>query len=197
MTIQQMFLGLPTTESIEAEWTEDIITSTGINGNTSTNICNIYFRRSIMMWVYTASELQAAFGKNSADISGLRFFVNTQPLYQPIPDYAIGMKNGTFGSTTPGSTGYTIVKTPSGENFTSNTTKEFDPLDAPFEWTGGDIAIIFAWGQCPTTYSASGTSPIGAGTMWYQWTDSSGTYTINSDNPTSTRLWRPVVQLYG
>ena len=195
MTIQQMFLGLTTT--VSGGWTEDIITPTGINGNTSTNICNIYFRRSIMMWVYSASELQAAFGKNSADISGLRFFVNTQPLYQPIPNYAIGMKNGSFGSTSPGGTGYTIVKNPSDENFTSSTTKEFDPFDTTFTWNGNDLAIIFAWGQVQPTWNSSGNSPIGAGTMWFQWTDAAGTYVINSTTPTSTRAWRPVVQLYG
>jgi hypothetical protein len=179
-----------------ADWTSNIITQTGTNGTTSTNICNIYYRRSIMMWVYTASEMQAAFGKSSATISGLRFFVNGQPQYQPLPDYAIGMKNGTFTGS-PGGAGYTVVKNPSNERFTTNQNKVFDPLDTTFNWTGGDLAIIFAWGQCPVTYSATGQSGIGSGTMYYSWTDGAGAYVINVTTPTSTRSWRPVVQLYG
>ncbi len=149
------------------------------------------------MWVYTASEMQAAFGKSSATISGLRFFVNQQPLYQPLPNYAIGMKNGSFSGGSPGHTGYTVVKNPSNESFTTNQNKVFDPFNTSFEWTGGDLAIIFAWGQSPTSWNASGQSGLGAGTMYYTWTDAAGTYVINTDNPNQTLQNRPVVQLYG
>lgn len=148
------------------------------------------------MWVYTASELQNALGKSSGTIDGLRFLVEEQPANQPLPDYAIGMKNGSFGSSSPGNTGYTVVKNPSPESFVTGENKVFQPFDTSFVWTGGDIDIIFAWDQCPSNYNASGISPI-AGTMWYSWSDATGSYTINSDNPTSTRGWRPVVELYG
>ena len=146
------------------------------------------------MWVYTSAEMQSALGTTSATISGLRFNVTQQPLYQPLPNYAIGMKNGSFGGGTPGNTGYTIVKSASSESFTTGTTKTFS-LTTSFNWTGDDLAIIFAWGQCPTNWNSSGTSPIGSGTLWYSLSDSAGTYTINVDNPTSTRTYRPVVQL--
>jgi alpha-tubulin suppressor-like RCC1 family protein len=175
-------------------WSGDIITASGNNTTTSPNICNIYFRRHIIMWVYTSAELQSALGTTSATISGLRFDVTQQPLYQPLPNYAIGMKNGSFGGGTPGHTGYTIVKSASSESFTTGTTKTFS-LTTSFNWTGDDLAIIFAWGQCPTNWNSSGTSPIGSGTLWFSLSDSAGTYTINVDNPTSTRTYRPVVQL--
>lgn len=181
-----------------ADWTGNILSITGTNSGTQPNICNIYYRRRIMMWVYTAAELQAAFGKNSANISGLRFFVNQQPLNQPLPNYAIGMKNGSFGTTSPGGTGYTVVKDPSSESFTTNTTKTFDPFDTSFEWTGGDLAIIFAWGQNPVNWNSSGTSGINSSrNMWHAQSDATGTYEINSTTPTSTVAYRPVVQLYG
>jgi len=179
------------------DWTNNIITTTGNNGSSSTNIINIWYRRSIMMWVYTAAEMQAAFGKSSATITGLRFSVVGQPQYQPLPNYAIGMKNGTFGSGSPGGTGYTVVKNEASESFTTGTTKTFSPLSNSFAWTGGDLAIIVAWGQSPVSYSGTGISPIGSGTMWYAWTDDSGTYTINSTTPTATVSYRPVIQLYG
>jgi hypothetical protein len=183
----------PEPEPEPSGYTQDIISATGTNGTTSTNIANIYFRRSIMMWVYSAAEMQAAMGSSSGSISGLRFFINQQPLYQPLPAYAIGMKNGSFGSSSPGNTGYTIVKPQGDESFTVNTNKEFT-FSSNFSWSGGDLAVIFAWGQVQPTWNASGQSAIGSGTMWYVWTDSAGTYVINTDNPTATRSWRPVLQ---
>jgi hypothetical protein len=185
------------TSAVLPAWTQNIITQTTTNTTTQANICNVYYRRHIMMWVYTSAELQSAFGRSSASISGLRFFVTQQPLYQPFPNYAIGMKNGSFGSSSPGNTGYTIVKSSSSESFTTNATKTFDPLTTPFNWTGGDLAIIFAWGQSPTNYDQSGQSGVGSGTMWYALSDASGAYVINTDNPTTTISYRPVVQLYG
>lgn len=150
-----------------------------------------------MMWVYSSAEMVAAFGKSSASITGLRFNVTQQPLYQPLPSYAIGMKNGSFGGSSPGHTGYTVVKTAGSESFTTSTVKTFNSLNTTFNWTGGDLAIIFAWGQSPTNWSATGQSPIGSGTMWRTWTDSAGTYTINTNNPTTTVSYRPVIQLFG
>ena len=178
------------------QWTEDVITPTGINSVYDPNICNIYYSRSILMWVYKQAELQDAIGSTSAKIYGLRFFVTQQPLYQPLPNYAIGMKNVAVGTGNPGHTGYTVVKNPSSETFTTGSTKSFDLFDQSFDWDGGDLAIMFAWGQVQDTYHASGLSPTGAGTMWYSWDDDPGTYTINTDDPISTRSYRPVVQLY-
>jgi hypothetical protein len=180
------------------DWTGNVLSISRTNSGTEQNICNIYFRRAIMMWVYTSAELQAAFGKSSTTISGLRFFVNQQPLNQPLPNYAIGMKNGSFGTASPGGTEYTVVKSPSSESFVTNTTKTFEPFNTSFNWTGGDLAIIFAWGQNPVDWNASGTSGVNSsGTMWFTRTDASGTYVINQTTPTSTVSYRPVVQLYG
>lgn len=194
MTIQNMLVGSRMIASAPtAGWTQDIITPTGINTTTGTNVANIYYRRSIMMWVYSAGEIQAASGAGQGTISGLRFFVNQKPLYD-IPDYAIGMKNGSFGTSSPGGTGYTIVRSPALETFTTGANKEFI-FNQNFVWTGGDLAIIVAWGQVQPTWNSSGQSPIGSGTMWYNWTDSAGSYVINNVTPTATRAWRPVVQL--
>lgn len=190
MSLMQMTTFLYTSP----KWSPNIITQTSQNGTTSPNIINIYYRRTIMMWVYSAAELQSATGKTSGTIKGLRFYVIGQPAYQPLPEYAIGMKNGSFGTSAPGNTGYTVVKSPSSESFTTSTTKEFVLTD--FSWTGQDLAIIFAWGQCPTGYSASGIVGTGAGSMWYTWQDGPGSYVINTDDPINLMTYRPVVQLY-
>lgn len=178
-------------------WTPDIITATGTNSSTQPNICNIYYRRLIMYWVYTASEVSAAFGgATTANISRMRFDVTEEPLYQPLPDYAIGMKQGSFSvSTNPGNTGYTIVKNQNDENFPVGT-KTF-LFDTPFNWTGQDLVIAIAYGQVQPTWNSSGQSAIGSGTSYWDRSDSAGTYVINTDSANSSNNFRPVVQLYG
>lgn len=178
-------------------WSGDVITSTAGSNSASPGMCNIWFRRSIVMFAYTAAELSAAFGgATSATITGLRFYVVGQPTNQPLPNYAIGMKNGTFGVSNPGATGYTIVKNSSSESFTTSTNKQWYPLDTSFVWTGGDLAIAVAWGQCPINYAQSGQNYIGSGTLYYNWTDSSGTWLINNDSAPQSASGRPVLQLY-
>lgn len=184
-----------------AAWTGDVVTSAGTGGSTSPGMCNIWYRRSIIAFVYTSAELAAAFGKNSATITGLRFYVVGQPLNQPLPSYAIGMKLvSTAANVNPGSSGYTIVKNAASESFTSSTTKQWQPFDTSFSWTSGNnLAIIVAWGQCPTNYNGSGQGYYNAGgNIYYQWTDNAGTYTINVDSVSNDGgASRPVVQLYG
>jgi hypothetical protein len=112
-----------------------------------------------------------------------------------LPDYAVGIKNGTF-SGDPGYTGYTIVFGPSAENFYANSEKFIGFGSNTFVWTGGDLAFAFAWGQCPEDYDESGVTPIGSGTMYFDQSDSSGAYTINSDSTGDYMNYRPVIELY-
>ena len=80
MALMQMMFNAQTQP---AGWSPNIITQTGQNTTTSPGLCNIYWRRSIIVWTYTAAEIQAATGKTSGTISGLRFYVVNQPLNQP------------------------------------------------------------------------------------------------------------------
>ena len=182
----------------ESIWSSDLIPTTNSSPPTTLKgFMNIYYRRTIIVAVYTAGELTAAFGKSSASLSGMRFYVVTQPLNQPLPDYAIGIKEGTFSTTAnPGNTGYTVVKNQASESFTSGTTKEFQ-FDQTFNWSGNDIAIVCAWGQCPVGYNASGVHPTGAGNTYYQHSDAAGAFRINIDAHNSASTGRPVIQLYG
>ena len=176
-------------------WTGNIIAQTGTSTTTTPGIINNYYRRYIVAFTYTSAELQAAFGKSSATISALRFTVSNAPTYQPYPSYAIGMKQGTFGSANPGSTGFTIVRSQASESFSVGT-KTIN-FTTNFSWTGSDIAFVFAWGQCPTNYSTSGTTPIGSGNSYFNRTDAAGTYVINTDTFPTSQTNRPVMQLYG
>lgn len=181
-----------------AAWSPSFPASIGTAGTSSYGPININYRRCIGASVYTAAEIQAATGKTSGDISGLRLFVGSSPLYQPLPSYAIGIKEGSLTSTTtnPGQTGYTVVKNPSSESFSANSTKEFT-FDTPFTWNGGDLAIIWAFGQSPTNWNASGTVTIGLGTFFATRSDNIGAYEINTQILINATVnTRPVIQLF-
>ena len=184
-----------------AAWSTNVITQTSTgHGTTSAGPINIWYRRSVFVVTYSSAEIQAAFGgKTSATITGLRFSVTNQPLYQPLPTYAIGMKLTTNtitsnNSSTSGGT-FTLVKGQASESFSAGTVKEF--VLSPFNWNSGqNLVVSFAWGQCPTNYNGSGTVPTGTGTSWYSQTDSAGTYLI-TDSTSSAVSYRPVIQLFG
>jgi hypothetical protein len=195
MSMMQMFTFGQRT--IPPGWSSDIITFTGVNGTQQPGIINNYFRRYILAWTYSASEISAASGgRTTGTITGLRFFVAQQPTNQPFPSYAIGFKNGTFlANSNPGSTGYTIVKSASNESFTTNTTKTFN-FSPSFSWSGGDLAITIAWGQSPTGFTSTGQSRIGSGTLHFSRSDQTGSFVINNDSASSAEInARPVVQL--
>jgi hypothetical protein len=184
-----------------AGWSGNLIAQTNTTqGNTSANICNIYWRRRVFVATYSAAEVSAAFGgMTSGTISKMRFSVTGQPTYQPLPSYAIGMKNTTNSPTTnnSGSAGgtFTTVKSQASESFTTGAVKTFD-FTTPFAWNGQNLAISWAWGQCPTGYSSTGENPIGAGTSYHAYSDETGTYLVTESAGTSAS-YRPVIQLYG
>jgi hypothetical protein len=184
-----------------AGWSGNLITQTATTqGTTGANICNIYYRRRVFVATYSAAEVTAALGGlTSGTISGMRFSVTGQPANQPLPTYAIGMKNTTNSPTTnnSGSTGgtFTTVKTQASESFTTGQVKTFN-FTTPFAWNGQNLAISWAWGQCPTGYSSTGENPIGAGTSYHAYVDDAGTYLV-TDTAGTAASYRPVIQLYG
>lgn len=183
-------------------WSGDVVVNTGTTSVSDPSMCNIWYRRTIISWVYSSAEIAAAFpGRLSVVISGLRFTVSDQPVNQPLPQYAIGMKltSATISQnpdTSPGS--YTIVKPASNETFATGFVKEWPVFPTTFTWTfGNNLAITCAWGQCPTGFDGSGRQPYtSTGTRWFDRRDDTGDYVINVDSATTSSGGRPVVQLY-
>ena len=161
-------------------WSNPIIATVGSASGTNAGVISNYYRRHIVSFSYTQAEMQAILGTSNVQLYGLRFFVTSVPTYQPYPTYAVGMKNGSFSGAYPGTTGWTIVSDQQTQSFTSGYKEILFPT--PFLWTASsDLAIVTAWGQCPSSYSNSGTTRIGAGNLYYGRTDGFGTYTINVD----------------
>jgi hypothetical protein len=192
----------PTVTPVYNYWTGDVLTADSVSGTQDASPVNIYYRRTIFTTTYSEAELVAAFGTDglgNIQINKLRFSVTQQPANQPLPDYAIGMKLTTNGITTnnSGLSGgtFTLVKNPTSETFATGGVKEF-VLDTPFTWVpGNNLVISWAWGQCPVTWSSSGTMPIDTGGVSYaNVSDSVGAYTV-FDSAGGNRSYRPVVQL--
>lgn len=175
------------------QWSSNVIPQTSSNGTTSPNLCNIYWRRRVLRWVYTSAEMSSALGRSSATIFGMRFFVTQRPIYEPLPGYVVGMKQGNFSvGSNPGATGFTIVSSVRSPGFLSNAFK-YIAFDNPFAWNGQAVVITCAWAQVQPTWNSSGVSGIGSGTMFHAQTDSAGSYTVSSGT-NATVSYRPVVQ---
>jgi hypothetical protein len=173
---------------------------TGTSGTTGVAPCNIYYRRHCIVGTYTSSEIEASIGGTSATFSKLRFYVAQQPTNQPLPNYAIGMKytsleQASNSSASRGGALFTTVFPQTSTSFATGTYEEFT-FSTTFAWTSGNnVAIAFAWGQCPTNYSSTGKNQIGTGTVYQAQTDDAGTYLVTDSCPSSVR-YRTSIQLY-
>ena len=189
-------------------WSSNLIGSNGTSGASGSTaeagLCNTYWRRRLIVATYTSAEIAAACSSaSSATFSKLRFYVAQAPgsSYQPLPNYAIGMKLTSLGqsSNATGTNGgsFTTVKSQHSASFSTGSYKEFT-FNTNFSWTSGNnIAIAWAWGQCPTGYNSAGRNYVGSGTIYYARSDSSGTYSITTSSSSSRTGIRPVIQLYG
>jgi hypothetical protein len=177
-----------------------IILGSGIstNGNQSCSPVNIYYRRTVCQFVYTASELSAA-GLNPGDvISQIGWFVTQPPIYE-IPDYTIKMKHVAVGNVSDdlGLSGWTIVKNP----FTyMPVAGDWDmlPFTTNFVWNGTDnIGVELCWAQVQPNFNQSGQCRIYSTTSGYRysWTDDPGTscgltpLTVNSNKPQAKMVY--------
>ena len=183
-------------------------TSTSVNGNTSDNVTNIWYRRSLLGFTYTYNEVTAN-GTNAlaggGTINALSFYQTNAPANRPLPNYAVAMMHMPSSSTsstnptlsTTGRTNFTTVRSQHSFNPSSINTYITISFSSDFVYDGESaLGFIFAWGQCPTSYNRSGQSRISnTGTMYYSHSDSSGTYLVTNSG-TSTRSYRPCLRLH-
>ena len=153
-------------------------------------------RRHIIAFTYSGAEIAAVTGLSSGLIKQLRFYVSMAPIVQPYPDYAIGLKNGSSAiNANPGSTGYAVVRPQQSTTFTEGV-NTFDIDD--FNWTGGSLSFVFAWGYVGAVNENSGATYIYAadnGRTYYNSSSDAGTYVINTSTVPLDRTSRPVIEL--
>lgn len=175
------------------EWYENIPSvASGQHEASSFGPINIWFRRSVYKTIYQAGELGVPLSEGQ--VLGLRINVTNEPVYEPLPNYAIGLKNTLGGrDANPGATGFTVVYGPVNQSFSLGV-NEFI-FDTPFSWDGSNLAVAWAWGQVSPTYDQSGIVDIvNSGTSFGSRTDGTGTYTVN-DSASQSNPYRPVIEL--
>jgi len=156
----------------------DLGSGTYQTANRESSPVNIWYRRTVCQFVYTATELIAAGTPISNPIlNKIGWYVTQSPVYD-IPGYTIKMKHVTASdvSSPLGTGGWTEVKSA----FTYSPTEggyDLIDFDQNFVWNGVDnIGIEVCWSQVPEGYSASGKCrfySVYDGYI-YGWTDSSG-----------------------
>ncbi len=161
---------------------------------------NIYYRRSKVVVIYTAAELNAAGISGSTTFNAIGMYVITAPTtsYQPYPSYTVGMINTANGVGTNITTGWTTVRTAANLSFSASVVLNLViTFNTNFTWNGtSNLGIGFAWGMVPTGFSSAGTVRSNStGSFAWARTDSAGAYTL-ADATTSTSSGRPIITLY-
>ena len=155
---------------------------------------NIYYRRSVIDWYFTATELTAAGMSSGAVISKVTFYVaSAVDPSRSINDWKMGMAN--LGTGTSVST-VTQVFSKSGDFTEAESTGDMViTLSTPFTWNGGNLGFRCAWCQNDTGWTGQGILRVNTGqTLKYSRTDSSGCYTLSNTASSSTSA-RPVMKL--
>jgi hypothetical protein len=183
--------------SVSISQTIQLGSGTGEQWEYSSGPVNIYYRRTVCQFVYTAAELSAEGASSISPITELGFYIGQAPIYS-IPNYTIKIKHTTATdvSAALGTTGWTTVK--NGFTYTP-VAGDWDMItldDQTFVWDGtSSIGVEICWNQVVPNWNASGKVRIYSTTNGYRyrWTDAAGSSC--GAVPTATSLNKPQVRI--
>ena len=171
-------------------------TGNTINTVTQAAPTNIYYRRQVSQFVYTAAELNAAGATVANVLSQIGFFITNEPV-NAIPGYTIKIKhtNQTNVNSALGTTGWTTVKnafsyspTPGGYDMIV--------LDTPFNWDGvQNLGVEICWSQVQPNYDPSGQVRIYTATNGYRYSRNDNAGSICGTSPATRVNYKPQAQL--
>lgn len=194
-----ILVGLTAGESLNAQISPQTIqlgSGTQTNTTTGTSPVNIWFRRSVMQFVYTAAELNAAGIQGECDLYEMGWFVTQIPV-NDLPDYTIKLKHVTANNVAAplGQTGWTTVVSPF---LYAPTAGNWDmlTLDTPFQWNGIDnIGVEVCWSQVQPSFNSSGQNRIYNEPNGFRFSRTDAAGNSCTDNPASTNSDKPQVQM--
>ncbi len=169
---------------------------TTTNSITTASPVNIYYRRTVSQFVYTAAEINAAGATGPNTLSQMGFYVTANPVYD-IPGYTIKLKHTTKTNvnTALGTTGWTTVKNvftyaPSAGGY------DMIVFDTPFVWDGvSNIGVEICWSQVQPNYNSSGQCRIFSSSRGYRYSWDDNTGSICGSTPSTRVNTKPQVQL--
>lgn len=166
-----------------------------IDSGYGANVLNIYYKRSVIGYTITQAELEEAGIYTGMRLTGISWYMMNAPLYQPLPNHQIALCNMPGSSTnltnpTISSNRTTFLNVVNQTNWSPGTSvnqyvgRDFNTY---FNYTGGAIGVIVAWGAVSPNYHASGiTGGTDTGTTYYTRTDAAGTYSTSDTANTAT-----------
>ncbi|PCI93441.1 MAG: hypothetical protein COB15_16360, partial [Flavobacteriales bacterium] len=171
------------------------------SGNTLNTIyeaspVNIYWRRTVSQFVYTATEINAAGGSGPNTLSQMGFYVTNQPIYA-IPGYTIKIKHTTANNVNNalGATGWTTVK----NSFSYSVTPGgYDMIifDTPFVWDGvQNIGVEICWSQVQPNWDYSGQCRIYTENNGYRYSRTDNAGSSCGETPGTKANTKPQAQL--
>jgi hypothetical protein len=162
---------------------------------------NNYYRRYKICAIYPYNSFVNAGWTGDIRITKLSFFVLSTPTYQPYPDYWIGLTN-TYDGDGSDITSFESTQYIGSQSFTgggAGGTENIITLPLPFYYYpsyGYNLGVAFAWGQCPTNWSATGNTLASfPGSLRYAASDAAGSYSLSDAAPT-TQVGRPILRFY-
>ncbi len=168
---------------------------TSESSNYSSSPVNIYFRRTVAQFIYTADELTDAGVSVGVPINEIGFYVTEAPIYS-LPGYRVQVKNTTQADVStpiPNGGWSTIVN-----SFTyTPTAGGYDMIstNGNFTWDGvSNIAVQVCWSRVNPSWSPTGKvriMPQSNGYI-YRWTDNNGNSCGNTPNTVTSS--KPQIQ---
>jgi hypothetical protein len=169
---------------------------TDLNSTTTSSPINIYYRRQVCQFVYTANEINAAGFNGAGDINVLGFFVEVAPIYE-IPAYTIKMKHTAFSAASVAidPAGLQTVKGPF-DYLPASGDWDMLSLDTPFQWNGVDnILVEICWSQIIPNWNASGQCRVFNSTNGYRYTRDDATGSLCNGVTNQLLAIKPQIRL--
>lgn len=169
---------------------------TGESWNQNSSPVNIYYRRTVCQFVYTAQELQEAYASSVNPITQLGFFVTESPIYT-LRQYTIKLKHVNVNNVASplGTNGWTTVLGPFNYSPTSGGW-DMLTLDTPFQWNGtSSIGVEICWSRVNPTWNASGTVRIYGTANGYRYSTSDNNGSSCGSVPTTVTTDKPQIQM--
>ena len=167
--------------------------------NTTITTCspaNIWYRRAVMQFVYTAAELSAAGASSTSSLSEIGFYITSNPIYD-LPGYTIKLKHTTSTdvSSALGTTGWTTIV--NGFNYAPSP-GGFDmlPLDSPFTWDGvSNIGVEICFSRVNPNYNSSGTVRYYNTTNGFRYSRTDAGGSSCGSTPATVSIYKPQCQM--
>jgi hypothetical protein len=174
-----------------------LLTQNYFPGSSAPSPVNANYWRYKICVIYSWTELTNAGWYGTQRITKIGLYVNSVPLISPFPNWTIGLINTTDPVGTDITSGWTTVRNPVSQSF--STGLYIFTLDTPFIWEGGysynNLGVGFVWGSTGSLSNSGTVAYNFTGDTRWAGTYTAGTYALTDSAP-NTQVGRPLIVFY-